>query len=142
MGAKIEMKGLQELRDELRRLPADLTDEATHIVQTHAESAKQEIEAAYPTWTGHLKAGLTISRVQATFTTAAILRNRAKHAYIYEHGSEMRHTDSGAARGRMPPGHVFLPISGRWRALMIWDLIRLVRRAVEPAGHVDTAAAA
>jgi len=127
--ASIEMKGLDELRDALRQLPADLTQEATAIVWAHAEAAQQKIAAAYPVNTGNLVRGLTIDRRQAGYSTSAILRNRAKHAYIYEHGSEMRYTDAGVSRGKMPPGRVFIPIAVRHRHLMTSALIDLVRRA-------------
>ena len=123
------MRGLDELRDALRQLPADLTQEATAIVWAHAEAAQHKIAAAYPVNTGNLRAGLTIDRRQAGYSTSAILRNRAKHAYIYEHGSEMRYTDSGARRGKMPPGRVFIPIAVRHRQLMVHALTDLVRRA-------------
>jgi hypothetical protein len=134
--ASIEMKGLTELREALLKLPEDLTQESAVIVMAHAEAAKQEMAAKYPIGPkrkghtpGALIRGLTIDRRVAVYTASAILRNRAPHAYIYEHGSEMRYTDTGVERGKMPPGRVFIPIAVRHRQIMTYALIDLVRRA-------------
>lgn len=127
--ASIQMEGLTELREALKQLPADLTQEAAVIVWAHAEAAKQEIQAKYPVNTGNLAGSMTIDRRTAVYTASALLKNRARHAYIYEHGSEMRYTDTGVSRGKMPPGRVFIPIAIRHRTIMTHALIDLVRRA-------------
>ena len=106
----VEMSGLDELREALRQLPEDLTSEAAGIVHSHAERAMQDIGTSYPENTGNLRRGL-ILRTIGTAASArghagfgALVVNRAKHAYIYEHGSEQRYTDSGAApRARCRP---------------------------------------
>jgi hypothetical protein len=38
------------------------------------------------------------------FSAGAIVINRAKHAAIFENGTQARHTAIGANRGSMPPG--------------------------------------
>src|SRR5688500_3598157 len=101
--------GLDELRNALRRLPADLADDADEIVYGAATDAKNAVAAGYPSRTGNLKKGLKVTREKSTFSAGAVLKNTAPHANIFEAGTQARHTDLGAFRGSMPPGRVFVP---------------------------------
>lgn len=128
------VEGLNQLRAALRSLPADLAHEAGQIVQRAAEEAKAQIENAYPEGpTGNLKRGVTIAHEQAgPFAAVSIVRSRARHAWMYEHGTVPRHTSHGANRGRMPkppPSRQMIPIVVRARARMTNALMDLVRRA-------------
>lgn len=134
---RIVWEGLDELRAALRQLPSDLAAEATGIVIAHAEGAAQEIEGAYPARTGNLRNGMDVIRSAAgRFGVGALVRNRAKHAWIFENGTQARHTSLGASRGSMPPGHVFIPRIIRWRARM-YDALRamLERHGLAVSGH-------
>jgi hypothetical protein len=70
------------------------------------------------------------------FGAYAIVKNRAKHASIFENGSEVRQVlrkpsgragNFGLSRGRMPPGRVFVPIIIRKRNAMNERLKILLR---------------
>jgi hypothetical protein len=116
---RIRLDGIEELRDALRRLPHDLKAEAVEIVQETAESAAAEIRAKYPTRTGNLREGVHVRPSEvSTFGAGAIVKNSAKHAWIFEHGTVARRTSIGAKRGSMPPGNVFIPIAIRKRRAM------------------------
>lgn len=135
MGAHNELtiQGLTELREALRKLPAQLSDEAGAIVFAHAQAAYQEMDAKYAQheWTGNLRRGLSLTREDAylRFGARAVLRNRAPHAYWAEHGTQIRRTTKGVSRGAMTPLHIFIPIAQRHRRIMVSALIHLVERA-------------
>ena len=101
------------------------------IVMAHAEEAQRQVLDNYrgSDVTGNLIRGLTLARESAAYGVRAILKNRARHAYWYEHGTEMRRTSKGVSRGKMPAGHAFIPPVMRQRRLMVHALIQLVRRA-------------
>lgn len=126
MSARFVWDGLAELKAELRKLPAELTAEAVDLVFANAEAAAQEIRAAYPARTGNLKNHLTVKRSRGQFSTSAQVRSTAKHAYLFEVGSQARHTDLGANRGSMPAGHVFIPIVMRQRRIMYERLAQVL----------------
>lgn len=126
------MRGLSELRAALRKLPGDLTDEASEIVMRAADGAKAEVVGAYPEREGRLRRGVTVDRSKGQFTHRAIVRSRAPHAHLFEFGTKARRNKSGANRGSMPKApqsHAMLPIVIRRRRAMVDALIDLVRRA-------------
>lgn len=126
---RIRFDGLAELRQALRNLPKRLTDEATNIVEHTAQRMKADVTSDYPEGpTGNLKRGVVISRSHGGFATGATVKNNAKHAFIFEHGTQVRHTDLGWNRGRMPPGRVFVPAAVRNRREMFNALISMVER--------------
>lgn len=119
----LTFEGLEELKDELRRLPAELRDEGNTIGMNRAERARAAIDADYPRRAGHLKKGLKI-RVIASgpFGFAIEVLNTDKDAMTFEIGSQARHTTLGANRGSMPAGHVFVPHVQRHRRAMFQEL--------------------
>lgn len=129
---RIRFDGMAELRQALRTMPSHLTEEASNIVEHTAQQAKGDVQAAYPTGpTGNLKRLVTISRQSGGFVTGAVVKNRAPHAYIYEHGTQVRHTDAGWNRGVMPPagpGRAFIPIVMRHRRAMFAALKSMLER--------------
>lgn len=165
MSAKnsIRWHGLDELRDDLRRLPEELRDEGAAIVYSHAISAQNEIVERYPEGrTGNLKAGVyaTLNEYRK-FGASALLRSRAPHAWIYEHGTKARNfigTDKtgrkyrrGARRGdgnrgRMPKAPVerqAIPVIVRWRARMYAQLSAMLERhGLRVSGTVSAGARA
>jgi len=135
----LTIEGLAELREELQRLPAELTADASGIIEGAADAAETDIEAAYPERSGNLRKGVGVTRTRAgEFAAAAVVFNRAKHAYIFELGTQARHTDIGANRGSMPPGRVFIQRTMRHRAGMYGDLKQMVEaHGLEVSGEPD-----
>jgi hypothetical protein len=130
---KIAINGLEELKEALRRLPQELAEEAAVIVQAQAEAAAREMDAGYAAheWTGNLRAGLIVRQDFSSVQYGArwIVRNRAKHAFIAEHGTAFgRVTDKGVSRGKMPPLNIFIPIAIKRRRMMVRLLADIVRR--------------
>lgn len=120
--------GLDELRAALRTLPADLTGEASHIVEAHANAAAADIKAGYPGRTGDLRDHVEVTFSTSGTSTGAVIRNTSKHAWLFENGTQARHTAIGANRGSMPPGHVFIPAVVRRRRAMYGQLQDLLER--------------
>lgn len=133
MSVTLQMNGLTELYRDLRRLPTDLADEAGTIVIAHAELAERQIETGYPEGpTGNLRRGVTTEKNRSKFGSSAIVRSRAKHAFIFEKGTVGRRTSKGYNRGRMPEANVaqqMIPKVIRARRRMVEALKDLVRRA-------------
>ncbi len=125
---RFQFQGLQDLFEGLRNLPPELQAEGGEIVVAHAEAAQTEIQGAYPSRTGNLRDHVTVKTVVGQFSTNAIVKNTAKHAVIFENGTQARHTDLGAARGSMPPGHVFVPVVIRRRRAMYEALKGLIAK--------------
>ncbi len=123
-------EGLDELRDALRTLPADLTGEASHVVEAAANGAAASIKAGYPDRTGDLRDHVFVDPFYAEtpFASGYIVRNTAPLAWIFENGTQARQTAIGADRGSMPPGHVFIPIAAAKRRQMDVNLLDLVTR--------------
>jgi hypothetical protein len=127
---RVQMDGLNELREQLRRLPEDLANEAGDIVLAHAEAAKREVESGYPYYRGVLRSRVRIERNRSKVTTSAIVRSAAPHAFIFEKGTVVRRNERGANRGRMPKapeGQAAIPKFIRWRARMVEALKELIR---------------
>lgn len=127
---RVQMDGLAELRDQLRRLPEDLANEAGDIVLTFAEGAKREVETGYPVHRGVLSRRVRVERNRSKVTTSAIVRSAAPHAFIFEKGTRNRVTDKGWNRGRMPAAseaQAAIPKFIRWRARMVEALKELIR---------------
>jgi hypothetical protein len=132
VAVKLEMQGLAELRKALQELPEHLNDEASAIVQAHAEDAQRRIQQGYPQGpTGNLRRGVVKDHYKSRFTTNAIVRSRAKHSSIYERGTQSRRTSRGANRGVMPEApepNRMIPIVVRKRKQRVEALKDLVRR--------------
>lgn len=139
MSSSLRFDGLAELRAQLRRLPEELAGEASGIVDRNAKDAAEGIRADYRRHlrTGRLEDGVIVTHVDAgKYAAGAIVKNTAKHAWLFENGSQSRHTDIGANRGSMPPGHVFIPRVVRQRRTMYEQLkAMLVRVGFEVDGN-------
>lgn len=133
MPNRLVFDGLEELKAELRALPAALHLEARGIVALRAERAKAEIEAGYAVRTGNLRKGLRIRDLNPGPLFAAYeLRNNAPHAWLYDNGSQLRHKVSGASTGAMwgktPPTHLFVRTMIKHRREMYRELADLLTR--------------
>lgn len=108
---EVSWSNLDALYEELRTLPQELIGEANAILLESAQSAKAAISAAYPEKTGNLKRGLVLRPARGRTFAGAILRQRAPHGWIYEHGTKKRKNFAGQNRGRMPARPTFWPIA-------------------------------
>ena len=143
MASRMSLDGVMELKAALRNLPVDLRDDAQAIVVAHGQAAADKIRDAYPTGParyfkklsfrypgGALKKGVKVDGVDnSQFGTRVVVRSTAKHAWLFENGSELRKTAAGVPRGHMPAGKVMVPIVIRERRAMLDDLVALVERA-------------
>lgn len=130
MSSSLKFEGLDELRKQLQNLPGELTSEASNEVQGAANGAASEMKRSYPVHEGKLRDGVSVQPVNAgRFGAGVIVKNTAKHAVIFENGTQVRQNRAGANRGAMPPGHVFVPAAIRARRLMYERLKAMVARA-------------
>jgi HK97 gp10 family phage protein len=102
VSARVLLEGVDELRDALQRLPADLNREARGEVVAAAEGAAADLRAAYPEKTGNLRRGVKVTTTESTASTVAIVKSTAKHAHLWEFGTENRRTQKLFNRGAMP----------------------------------------
>lgn len=120
--------GLEALRVALRSLPTELAGEAEGIVREAAEAAADEARAAYPERAASLRAAVVVVQSDAgTFGAAAAVRNTSRLAWLYEYGSQVRHTSIGANRGPMKAARSFVPPMQTHRRAMYTALAELVR---------------
>ena len=104
---------MAELREALRKLPEDLTGEAVHLVEGTGNQAVTQIKRNYAYVSGNLVEGVSVDVRRDRFTAGAKVISKSKHAFIYEYGTQVRHTSKGAGRGVMPPagpGRAFVPV--------------------------------
>lgn len=126
---QFKFEGLDELKAALRNLPEELTAEAGYIIEGAANAAAVDIKGAYPVRTGNLRNGVHVTHFsRGRFSAGAIVKNTAKHAHIFERGTQARHNAIGANRGSMPPGNVFIPRIIRARRRMWQQLKELLTR--------------
>lgn len=121
MSASVKWSGLEELKRDLRNLPEDLAGEAGHIVEEAANGTAVDVKRGYAAHrrSGRLAGGVTVTHFEAgKYSAGAIVKNSAPHAYIFEVGTQARHTAIGANRGSMPPGNVFIPAAQKNRRRM------------------------
>ncbi len=121
-------EGMDEFRAALRQLPPELSQQGGDIVIEHAQTAGSDIRAAYEASavTGNLAKHLKVEVLSREFGAAVVVKSTAKHAVIFENGTQIRKTKTGANRGAMPPAHVFVPTVIRERHAMVDDLKALM----------------
>lgn len=129
MSARVVLTGFEELRAALRQLPSELTEEATFIVKAAAEEAARRIVDRYPTVEGNLKDGVKVRDLSVgKFGVGKQVRSTARHAHLYEYGTQVRHTDLGYNRGSMPARPVFVEEVVRKRRQMYERLIQMMQK--------------
>lgn len=135
---RLQWDGLKELIAALRDLPAHLAEDAGKIVNEAAEAAGADIRAAYPIGPGdahgydggNLRKGVrVVTRNAGQFGQVRQVRSTAPHAWIFETGTQVRHSPMGYNRGMMPGANIFVPTVMRHRRAMYEDLRQLVREA-------------
>jgi hypothetical protein len=136
-GNQLRINGIEELRKALLELPKQLVAESAAIVQAQGAEAMRQIEAAYPKRSGNLADGLRLEIRRDAASAGASVKNIARFrrgpwaagAWIFEKGSGPRQWASGKKTGKMPAGHVFIPIAMQRRRIMTAALVDLVERA-------------
>lgn len=130
--SRVTLPGLTELRAALRNLPPNLTLEASNIVEFAATSAAAEVRTNYARVSGDLVKGVVVEgRSAGPFVARKIVKSKAPHAWMYENGTQVRHTVKGVNRGVMPPappGRAFIPVVIKRRRQMHLGLISLLER--------------
>jgi len=132
---KFVFSGLDELRAQLRTLPADLTGEASHLVEGAGNGAAADVKAVYGAHrvTGDLVDSVTVApRSAGQFGAAMIVKVHDPIAWLFDNGSQARHWISGKSTGTMwgrtPPTHVFVGTMIRARRTMYEQLKALLVR--------------
>jgi hypothetical protein len=122
--------GMAEFKQQLRNLPAELVGEASRIVEGAGNAAAFDIKSGYGVHrhTGNLQDHVTVEHKTGGFIASAIVKSTARHAHIFEFGSQARYTKSGSFRGRMPPGNIFIPRMIKWRRRMFEELKAMLQR--------------
>jgi hypothetical protein len=136
MPVRLVLTGLEELKAQLRQLPAELTAEAGGLIAAQAQQTADDIRVVY---NAHRHAGDLADHVTVTvfatgpYGTGARIKSMGKHAWIFEHGSQARHyiTTRGHTHvtGRMPPTPTFIPAMTHGRRRMWEALAGLLERA-------------
>lgn len=131
---RLVFSGIEELKAQLRALPEDLANEASVIVQEHAQTAAATVRAVYASHrdAGDLADGVVVEiNTWGRFGTSVVVRSKAKHAWLFDHGSQARHyiTRHGVPHltGRMPARPTFVPTMMRFRRAMYVELADMLR---------------
>lgn len=122
---------LAELREALRNLPSELAGEASNVVEGAANGAAVAIRSTYGSHrrSGTLQDSVVVEHSNpGPFAAGAVVKATAKHAHLYEWGTQARHTAIGANRGSMPPAHAFVPAVVKARRGMYEKLKDLLER--------------
>jgi hypothetical protein len=127
---RLEWQGLTEVRQALLHLPADLTSDATPIVDHATETAATSLRQAYPLGeTGKLRQGVKVSVRASAAAVVGEVKSTSPHAHLWEFGTQNRHTRKGWFRGRETPHQGLVGIAVRVRRRMNEQLIALVKAA-------------
>lgn len=126
---RLEWNGMEEFKAALRELPEELSGEGGDIVVSHAETAGDDVRAHYEAAavTGNLAKHVRVEVLSRSAGAEAVVKSTAKHAHIYENGTQIRKNKAGKNLGAMPPANVFVPTMIRERKAMVEDLKHLMR---------------
>lgn len=126
---RIAFDGLAELKKSLRDLPEEMHGEAENIIEGEANAAALEVRQKYGIVSGKMVQGVVVEKVERTrFFAGRRIVSKSPLAFIYENGTQVRHTELGYNRGRMPPAHVFVPAMIRHRKRMYERLRDMLKR--------------
>ncbi len=130
---RLTFEGMNELRDGLSGLPEFLALKAASVVRDTAQRVGFEVALNYPSLTGNLRRGVSMSfSGSSSVSVKGTVRSAAPHAHLYEYGTARRQTDKGANRGVMPQGPTESrvgPRASRARRQMYDQLIEIVKEA-------------
>jgi Bacteriophage HK97-gp10, putative tail-component len=145
MPNSVRWDGLEEFRRALRNLPDALAGEAVREAESSANAATFEIRSAYGAhrYTGRLQASVGVEEQQVPFGFRFVVRARAKHAHLFEFGTQARHyfTVRGVRKlvGAMPPARIFIPTMIKHRRQLYGRLVAMMQRhGLLVIGDVET----
>ena len=133
MSVRLILRGVDELKTALRSLPQELTGEGGALVRDAATMAYRDVDTVFSAHevTGTLERRLELVEVAGgRFGSILKVVDRAKHAWMFEHGTVARHWRNGKLTGTMPAENIFVKSMIRRRESM-WDRLR---RLVEDHG--------
>ncbi len=128
-------EGLDELREALQNLPAELTDEASAIVFDAGNAAADTVRAIYERHevTGHLANAVSVSaQTTGEYGAGVVIKVADPIAWLYDNGSQARHYitkakgvthETGKMWGGTPPTHAFSGTMARGRRAM-WGQLK------------------
>lgn len=121
---RLTYDGMEEFKQALRQLPEEMSQEGGDIVIARAEEAGDDIKTAYEASavTGDLAKKVRVKVLSRDAGAAAVVESTARHAYIFENGTQIRKTKAGKNLGAMPPANIFVPTVIRKRRAMVDDL--------------------
>jgi hypothetical protein len=123
--------GLTEYRAALEALPETCTTEASHIVEGAANAAYVAVGTVYGshTFTGTLAKRLKLTPLnEQKYVTGMKLTSGSPLAWLFDNGTQARHTKFGANRGRMPPTHTFSGAVGKEKRRAAQQLREMLER--------------
>lgn len=148
MSVRLIFEGMDEFRNALRNLPAELVLQAKAVVSEAAQEAMVETVNGYPIRQsnvhptarrkttyyppGNLRRRVVITNKSNNASALFIVRSAAPHAHLFEFGTARRQTASGANRGSMPAAQLadrMIPKVVRIRRRMVERLLEIVRSA-------------
>lgn len=123
--------------DEWAHWPDEMITEAEAIVTEHVLGAQQAITSAYPGTAAALAARVEHTITRDGYAIEANVRNPHPLAWIYDHGTMARHTETRST-GAESPKHVFVPRAYEWAREQYDELgAMLVRRGLSVTGQMD-----
>jgi len=130
MSMKVQWSGLDEFLREFGSIPKEVHADGMSILVEETEGAAAEMRNAYG---AVAVTGTLANRVRTVYPSTEILiglvQSRAPHSHLYEWGTKMRKTLTGANRGKMPAAKpaVVVPIARRRRNRMSRRLVEMLR---------------
>lgn len=130
MSARVVFEGLEELKRALAGMSDEMRQEAMGYVREATDGAAADLASAYDAAhqvTGRMRRGVRTEYPSST-VAIGVVKNTAKDAHLYEFGTQVRRTATGANRGAAPPHPTAIPIYRRRRQRMNQQLVDMVRR--------------
>jgi hypothetical protein len=144
--ATVVWDGLEELSDELEKLPEDLAQAGGALATESAEQAAAEIKAAYPYrddvlhkayaakgWPSHLRDGVRVREKRLDYGKVVYLMNAAPYAYAFESGRRK------GKHGTTPARPTFIPIRNKYQRGYVEAIVALLEeRGLRTSGSAET----
>jgi hypothetical protein len=135
---RVELIGWNELLIQIRSLPQAFADEAAEMIDNTVEETAASLIQTYPIGPGsgryrggNLRKGVKWGTTRSGYGISGFVKSTAKHASIWEFGTQSRKTRKGWNRGKSPAHYNqgLVGIAIRKRRELRGKLIDVVRRA-------------
>lgn len=131
--AGVRWSGFDEYLKELVNLPQVLVGEAGHLTEGTVNGLVVDVRSAYSSHvhTGNLRNRVVIAPARprgARLFTGMVVKSTARHATIFEKGTDPRRTKRGFNRGTMPAADLFVPLAMRARRRLVDQFRQLLLR--------------